>query len=326
MATGRALVAPDSWKGTFSAGEVAQALARGLVAEGWTVDRCPLGDGGEGTAEALLEQRKGSWITERAHDPLGRPVDASFALFTNPRVAMVEVASASGLSLVDEAERDAEAASTYGTGELIVAAARLAELVMVAVGGTATTDGGAGALEAIDAAGGVEGRHLVCLCDVQTPWEQAARIFGPQKGADAAAVGRLEGRLEAMAETLPRDPRGVRRTGAGGASAGGLWAALGAELVSGAAWLLDAVDFDQRVRNADMVVTGEGCLDQTTAEGKVVREVAPRSTLAGRPVHAVVGQDASTAADRSVLGLTSVREATTVAEIEAVAREIAAGG
>ena len=269
-------------------------------------------------------QREGRWIAARAHDPLGRPIDARFALLADPPLAVVEAASASGLPRVEEPERDAEAASTYGTGELIVAAAGLAEVVIVAVGGTATTDGGAGALEAIEDSGGVEGTRLICLCDVRTPWEQAASTFGPQEGADTAAVERLESRLEAIAETLPRDPRGVARTGAGGGISGGLWAALGAVLASGAEWLLDAVAFDERLRRAKVVVAGEGRLDSTTAEGKIVAEVARRASAAGRPLHAVVGEDASTAEERAALRIASVREASTLAQIEAVARELAA--
>ena len=318
------LIAPDSFKGTFSAVEVAEALARGVEARGWRADRCPLGDGGEGTAEALLHQRGGTRARIAAHDPLGRPIDAEVAVLADEATAVVEAASASGLPLVAASERDAEAGSSFGTGELIVAAARLAELVIVAVGGTATTDGGAGAIEAIEAAGGIGRSRLLCLCDVRTPWERSAGLFAPQKGADPGAVRRLEASLDALAATLRRDPRGVPLTGAGGGISGGLWAGLDAELVPGAAWMLDSVRFRHRADRAGAVVTGEGRLDATTAEGKVVGEVARGAQGAGRPVHAVVGEDALTPAEHAALGIESVREARTLTEAEAAVAELPA--
>ena len=149
---------------------------------------------------------------------------------------MVETAQASGLGLVDEGERDAWAATTRGTGELIVAAVEAgAEKVIVTVGGSATTDGGAGALEALDEAG-VSRPAMDVLCDVREPFEDAPRIFAPQKGADPAMVKRLErapGRAGRALRARPRDPRGEPMTGAAGGLSGGLWAALGARLVPG---------------------------------------------------------------------------------------------
>ena len=142
------LVAPDSFKGTFSAGEVAEAIGRGLQARGRPVDLCPVADGGEGTLDALLPAVEGELQTITVSDPLDRPIEASFVL--GDRVAVVETAAASGLGLVDPSERDAVAASTFGTGQLILAAIeRGAEIVYLGVGGSATTDGGAGAIRAI---------------------------------------------------------------------------------------------------------------------------------------------------------------------------------
>src|SRR4051794_27289975 len=180
------LVAPDSLKGTFSAAQVAGAIGRGLERAGlMPPDLCPVADGGEGTLDALLTQLGGELAAADAHDPLGRPVKAHFALLEGGGTALVEMAAASGLGLVAEAERDPWAASTHGTGELIAAAVEAgADVVLVAVGGSATTDGGAGALEAIDEAGGLRGARIVVLCDVRTPFEAAAKVFGPQKGAD----------------------------------------------------------------------------------------------------------------------------------------------
>ncbi|HVD55348.1 MAG TPA: glycerate kinase, partial [Thermoleophilaceae bacterium] len=161
-----ALVAPDSFKGTFSAREVAAAIAAGLRAGGRDADEMPVADGGEGTMEAIVSTLGGEVRTITASDPLGRPVDASFALLADGR-GIVETAQASGLGLVAESERDAWAASTRGTGELIVAAVEAgAARVIVTVGGSATTDGGAGALEALEEAGVTVG--LDVLCDVRT--------------------------------------------------------------------------------------------------------------------------------------------------------------
>ncbi len=168
-------------------------------------------------------------------DPLGRPVRAGFALIEDGGTAIVEMAAASGLRADDEAERDPWAASTHGTGELIAAAAQAgAQVILVAVGGSATTDGGTGAIEAIEEAGGLRGAQIVVLCDVRTPLERAAKVFGPQKGADAEMVARLTARLDELAAGLPRDPRGVPMTGAAGGLAGGLWAAFRAVLEPGA--------------------------------------------------------------------------------------------
>ncbi len=150
------------------------------------------------------------------------------------------------------------------------------------VGGSATTDGGSGAIRAIERAGGMGEARLVVLCDVRTPFEDAARVFGPQKGAGPDDVERLTARLNAMARRFARDPRGVPMTGAAGGLSGGLWAAFGAELVPGAAFVLDEVGFDARMRAARAVITGEGKLDMQSLVGKVVSEVATRARQSGR--------------------------------------------
>src|SRR4051794_31264381 len=197
-----ALVAPDSFKGTFTASEVAAAIARGLRAAGQPAGELPVADGGEGTQAALLHALGGEQRIVTATDPLGREIDASFALLGDGRTAVVEVAAASGLTLVDRSERDAFAASSYGTGEVIAAAVDAgAETVLVGVGGSATTDGGAGAIEALRDAGATP-RELICICDVRTPFERAPRVFAPQKGADPATVKRLEQRLSRLAGKL----------------------------------------------------------------------------------------------------------------------------
>src|SRR3954451_1476839 len=216
------LAAPDSFKGTFRATEVAAAIGRGLERAGlMPPDLCPVADGGEGTLEALVVQLGGETAAARVRDPLGREIRAGYALIEDGGVGIVEMAAASGLGLVADEERDAWAASTYGTGELIAAAVDAgAQVVLVGVGGSATTDGGAGAIEAIEAAGGLRGARLVVLTDVRVPFEAAPRVFAPQKGADPDTVRRLEERLDALAGTWARDPRGVPMTGAAGGLSG----------------------------------------------------------------------------------------------------------
>jgi glycerate kinase len=318
------LVAPDSFKGTMSATEVAVAIGRGVEAAGWSVDLCPVADGGEGTLEVLLEAIGGERRSAEVRDPLGRPVHAAFALLGAGATAIVEVAEASGLGLVAAEERNAEAASSAGTGELIVAAIEAgAQTVIVAAGGSATTDGGLGAIEAISDGGGLRGARLVVLSDVRTPFERAAVVYGPQKGASSAAVERLTRRLHALAEGWPRDPRGMAMGGAAGGLAGGLWAALGAALEPGAPYVLDAVGFDARMRRARAVIAGEGRIDSQTLEGKAAGEILTRARQAGVPGYAIVGRDEIDRFDARILDLQEVVEAGTPEELEAAGRRLA---
>src|SRR5579884_1741058 len=284
------LVAPDAFKGTFSAAEVAEAIGRGLTAAARTVDLCPIADGGEGTLEVLLEPLSLELHTAAVSDPLGREVEARFGI--RGKLAVVESAAASGLSLV-------------------------------APGGRATTDGGAGAIRAIRAAGGLGSAGLVVLCDVRTAFEDAARVFGPQKGSDEGDVRRLTRRLHDLARRLPRDPRGVPMSGAAGGLAGGLWAAFGAELAAGAPFVLDAIGFDSRMRAARAVLTGEGKLDSQSLAGKAVSEVATRARQAGVPCHAIVGVRELDSFGARVLDLQAIVEARTTAEIERAAERLA---
>ncbi len=313
------LVAPDSFKGTFRASEVAGAIGRGLERAGlMPPDLCPVADGGEGTMDALLPGLGGDVVAAPAHDPLGRELRGCFGLVEDGGTAIVETATASGLSLVAEDERDAWAASTYGTGELIAAGAQAgAAVIIVAVGGSATSDGGAGALEAIEEAGGLGGARLVVLCDVRTPFEDAPKVFGPQKGADPEMVAKLERRLDALAAGWPRDPRGVPMTGCAGGLSGGLWAVHGATLEPGAPWVLDALDFNDRMRASRAVVTGEGKLDEQTLQGKLVGEIGTRARQGGVPLHAIVGTDQLDAFGKRMIDLMRVIEATDLAAMEA---------
>src|SRR5215208_4349830 len=325
------LVAPDSFKGTFRAAQVAGAIGRGLERAGLVPpDLLPLADGGDGTLDALLVNLGGETASARVQDPLGRGIDAGYGLIEGGGTALVEMAAASGLSLVDESERDAWAASTYGTGQLIAdAVERGAQVVLVAVGGSATTDGGAGALQAIEERGGLRGARIVVLTDVRVPFENAPRVFGPQKGADSDMVVRLEERLAALAPTWPRDPRGVPMTGCAGGLSGGLWAALNATLEPGAPFVLDALDFDARMRASRAVVTGEGKLDEQTLQGKLVGEIGTRARQGGVPLHAIVGTDALDGFGKRIIDLQRVFEATDLDELEAageaLGRELAEG-
>jgi glycerate kinase len=318
------LVSPDSFKGTLRASEVASSIGRGLERAGLAPpDLCPVADGGEGTLEVLLTALGGETAGAAATDPLGRPLRAGFALIEDGGTAIVEVAEASGLHRVGADERDAYAASTRGTGELIVAAAASgAEVVLVAAGGSATTDGGAGAIAAIDEAGGLDGTALVVLCDVRTPFELAPERFGPQKGADTRTVARLRRRLDALAADLPKDPRGVPMTGAAGGLAGGLWARYGATLEPGAAFVLRTLGFDARMRAARAVIVGEGRMDATTLEGKIAGEIATRARQAGVPCHAIVGTNAIDRFSARILDLQVILEAGTREQLEAAGERL----
>jgi len=324
----RFLVAPDSFKGTFSASEVAGAMAKGIRAGGQAVvDTCPVADGGEGTSEVLMRASGGRVLPATASDPLGRRLDlqAGVTMLADGETAVVETATASGLGLIPEDARDAVAASTFGTGELIAAAVRAgARKVILAVGGTATSDGGEGAIEAIENAGGMSGAGLLVLADVETPFESAAIDFGPQKGADPEQIALLTTRLLELASRLPRSPLAVPRTGAGGGIAGGLWAVYDAQLVSGSAYVLDSIGFERRLAQCDCVIVGEGRLDQQSLEGKVVGEILSRAEDAGVDCHAIVGD---TELDDEASGaFVSVQTASTLAQIEAAAAGLAEEG
>ncbi len=322
----RFLVAPDSFKGTLTAPEVATAIGAGLADAGAEADLCPVADGGEGTAAALRAALGGEVRRAPAHDPLGRPIEAGFVLLADGDTAVVETAAASGLPLVGEDERDAEAASTYGTGELLAAAIDAgARRILLAAGGSATTDGGLGAIEALREHGGLGDARIEVLCDVTTAFEDAARVFAPQKGADEDAVRRLGERLRRIAAELPRDPRGVPMSGCAGGLSGGLWAAFDARLRPGAEFVLDLLGFERRLREADAAISGEGRIDSQSLEGKVVGRIAELCAGAGRDLHVLVGRDELDRALVGALPIRSIREAGTLRALRDAAAEIAGG-
>lgn len=288
----RVVAAADKFRGSASATEVVHAVRDGLAPLGIEVDTCPLADGGEGTLEALGGANRVTTVS----DPLGEPVEAAWRLAG--REAVIEMARASGLDLVGGPEHnDAVAASTYGTGELVAAAVDDgARRVIVGVGGSATTDGGLGALRAMSPLARYRGVEIVVACDVRTAFLDAATVFAPQKGASPAQVELLRRRLERLADVYEgdygRDVRSLARSGAAGGLAGGL-AAIGAHLVDGFELVADEVGFGDRLETADLVVTGEGALDAQSFEGKVVGGVVEWARSAGLPVLVVVGQVAA---------------------------------
>jgi glycerate kinase len=275
----RALASPASLKGVLAAGDAATALADGLRAGGAEALELPVGDGGEGTLGVLAASLGGEWREAEVSDPLGRMVRARWLLLEDG-TALVESAEAIGLGLLTEDERDPLRASSRGLGELLSEAmdADPAELV-VFLGGTATVDGGAGLMEVL---GGFR-VPVRAACDVRAPLLDAVWVFAEQKGATAEQLGELERRL--LAKRSLRPFRGLAGAGAAG-GLGAAMAALGAELVDGAALVLELIGFSGRLRGADLVVTGEGTVDRTTWMGKAPGEVA--RACADEGVHCVL--------------------------------------
>lgn len=285
----RVVAAPDTFRGTASARAVAEAVGRVAWEHGWDCDEVPMSDGGEGFLDALGGPNRTATVT----GPLGDLVTAGWRL--DGRRAVIEMALASGLGLVGGADgNDPIAASTYGTGELISTAVEVgARRVLVGVGGSATTDGGLGAMRAMHPAARMRGVELVVACDVRTRFVGAADTFAPQKGATPAQVELLRRRLERLAQVY-REEHGIDvleldGAGAAGGLAGGL-AALGAELLEGFEVVADEVELWDRVEGADLVVTGEGFLDEQSFEGKVVGGVAELAAEAGVRVVAIAGE------------------------------------
>jgi glycerate 2-kinase len=274
------LAAPASLKGVLSPREAALLLASGMRrVDGVEAIEAPVADGGEGTADVIHAALGGEWRTAVVGDPIGRTIAARW-LELEDGTAVVDAAAAIGLPLLRADERDPLRASSRGLGELLLAtlAAKPTSL-LVGVGGTATMDGGVGMRAIVGS--WLREIPIRVACDVRNPLlgeRGAARVFGPQKGADAAAVEELERRLAALDELAAyRDLRGA---GAGG-GLGAAFAAMGAQLLDGAELVLDLTGFDERARGADLVVTGEGTVDATTFEGKAPGAVLRRCEALG---------------------------------------------
>ena len=289
----RVVAAMDKFRGTATAAEACAAVGNACWDLGHDCVEVPVADGGEGTLAVLGGPNRTSTVS----GPLGDPVAAAWRLHRG--TAVIEMAAASGLALVGD-DNDAMAASTTGTGELIdLALDAGARKIIVCLGGSATTDGGLGAVRAIHAPHRLRGAELLVACDVRTRFVDAAATFGPQKGATPAQVRLLEGRLERVAQIYAQehgiDVREVDGSGAAGGLAGALLA-LGGKLVPGFELVADELDLYDTVATADRIITGEGFLDEQSFHGKVVGGV---QAMAGTtPVAAIVGDSAPEVADR----------------------------
>lgn len=320
----RILIAPQEFKGSLTAIEAAQAIAAGVSARlpEAAIELLPLADGGPGTIDVLLSAQGGKLQWRRVLDPLLRPVSARWLRLPDG-TAVIECAQASGLWRLREGERDARTASSYGTGQLVMdAIAAGCSRLIIGLGGSATNDGGAGLAQALGyhlfdtngdelPPGGAALAHLsriqrparplppanvigaTDVTNVLTGPTGASRVYGPQKGANAAAVSELDAALEHFAAIVKRDLgpqlRGLARAGAAGGLGAGLVAFLGAELTAGAALVADAVGLAGKIANADLVITGEGSLDLQTLAGKTPLYVAEVARAAGKPVACLAG-------------------------------------
>jgi glycerate kinase len=329
------VAAPNALKGSLSPFAAAASIAAGARRAVPGVDVVELGiaDGGDGTAEVVCRARGGTFREATALDPLGRPRTARYG-WLDDGTAVIDVATASGLALLDPSERSALTATSFGTGELLRAAlAASAQRIVLGVGGSATVDGGAGILEALGArlldadgralprGGGALERlaridvselderarqvpiDIACDVDSQLLGEHgAARLFGPQKGASPADVQQLERGLQhfaaIVARDFGRDVQGAISGGAAGGIAGGLFGVLGARLLPGVDLVLDAVGFDQALAGAQLCITAEGLLDRQSLRNKGPFGVARRAAAQGVPVVALGGGIASDVTDR----------------------------
>lgn len=320
--------APDKFRGSISAADAARAMAAGIrrVLPTAEIDVCPIADGGEGTVEALLAATSGTRMTSRVTGPSGTPVDAGWALLDDGTAA-IEMAAAAGLDRVPEARRDPRKTTTFGVGELLIAALGSgAGRILLGLGGSGTVDGGCGMAQALGVrfrdgnghwlpaplTGGdvakirsidttalhpaVARTEIVGAADVDSPLtgeSGAARVFGPQKGADPAAVDELEAALTRLAalflDQLDRDVAALPGAGAAGGLGAGLLAFTDARLRPGIHLILERIEFDARVRGADLCLTGEGRLDGQSLAGKACLGVARAAAEHGVSTVALVG-------------------------------------
>ncbi len=327
----KVIVAPNAFKGSLSAPQAAAAIARGVrqVFPNAEIVEIPVADGGDGTVEALVTAHRGAYRKVEVDGPDGDPVQAVYGLIDEGRAAVVELASASGLTLLPVVRRDPRKTSTFGFGQLLEAARQTGVSAVIAgIGGSATNDGGAGMAQALgyrllDAAGhdlprggaalaqleridatrldaGWRSVKVEVACDVTNPLtgpEGASFVYGPQKGADQQTVLMLDRALARFAEVIERDlgkrVAGIPGAGAAGGAGAGLVAFLDAKLMPGAGLVVDASGFDRQLKGAQLVITGEGRVDSQTAYGKAPGEVARRAQAAGVPTLLLAGSKGS---------------------------------
>lgn len=337
------LLVPDSFKGTLSSRQVCQVMAGQLrrFFPQAQVKSIPVADGGEGSVEAFLAAAGGERRMLTVTGPFGEPVEAFYGILGDGRTAVIEMAACAGLPLA-EGRLNPERATTYGVGELLLAAKEAGcTKAILGLGGSCTNDGGAGAAAALGAkftradgsafvptggtlgeitaldvspvAQALQGMELTAMCDIDNPLygeAGAAAVFAPQKGADAAMVARLDAGLrhlgQVSARCLGRDFSHLPGAGAAGGLGFGMAAFCGAQLRMGIDAVLDAVGFDSLLPGTDVVFTGEGKIDSQSARGKVVSGVAARCRKAGVPVVAVVGQIGQGFEEMYQQGLTAV--------------------
>lgn len=323
----RIVLAPQSFKGSLGAADVARAMARGVrqVFPDADLDLLPVADGGEGTVQALVQASGGQTVTTRVMGPMGQPVNATWGLLGSGDTAVIEMAAASGLPLVPRSARDPLRATTFGTGELIRHALDHGiEKLIVGLGGSATNDGGAGMAQALGArlldkdgreiplgGAGLEALDRIDIThldprlhdvqveaavDVNNPLcgpEGASHVYGPQKGADAATVRELDAALDHYAAVIRRDlgedVRDVPGAGAAGGMGAGLLAFLRARIEPGVDIVFRALNVEQRIRRSSLVLTGEGRMDSQDIYGKAPMAVASLANQFGVPVIAIVG-------------------------------------
>jgi len=345
----RILIAPDKFKGTLNAREVAQNIAKGLldVMPDAQIEIVPMADGGEGTAEAICEARGGSWLECKAHDPLGREIDARYGWIDQEKLAVMEMSEAAGMRRLSESERDPIRATTFGVGEMILdATKRGANEIIIGLGGSATNDGGFGMARAlgsrflgeplwndglgsrrnlnvtagkpsflgpqqelagavIELAGlrrierpkGLKAPAIIAAVDVKNPLlgeNGATQVFGPQKGASPSDLDNLERALTRLADVVTTefgfDYRNEAGVGAAGGLGFGLLSFCGATIRPGFEVVAGAVGLEAKMKDADLVITGEGSLDRQTLEGKTPAGVARLARKLGKPVFAMVGR------------------------------------
>ncbi len=321
------LLAFDSFKGSLTSAEVADAFEEGLrsISPNFCVKKVCMADGGEGTAEALVSTLGGEWIEVEVLDPLMRPICARYGLVDDGQTAVIEMSEASGLTLLSEEERNPLKTSTYGTGQLIAdSLARGCRKILVGIGGSATNDAGTGMLSALgfrffDAEGHlldgcgetleriatIDSSHILpelksvdirVACDVTNPFcgpQGAAYVFAPQKGADKQMVERLDRGMHHLAMVIKQynkvDVTNLPGAGAAGGLGGAFSALLGASLCQGVELVLDTLHFDELLKGCDLVVTGEGRIDRQTLMGKAPMGVLKAATRRGIPVIAIGG-------------------------------------